>query len=253
MATNRTVDGEQRRAAILEAVENDGSARLIDLAEQLGVSEMTVRRDLDELELSGQLRRVRGGAVAIERPRLFDERRGTRPRAKQAIARKALELLPRSGAVAFDASSTVGTIAAHLDQRPALTIATNSIENYVAVSAAHAGQTVLTGGESEPSTGSLVGPVACAGASAMLYKAFFLSSTGLDPDYGSSEVSLAESQVKRVFAERSSRVVLCLDSAKLGGRSTAATLATGAIDTLITELDPDDPQLSPYRELVRIR
>lgn len=253
MATNRTVDGEQRRTLILETVDAEGSARLIDLADRLGVSEMTVRRDLDELELTGQLRRVRGGAVAIERPRHFDERRAARPRAKQAIARKALELLPRTGAVAFDASSTVGTIAAHLDPRPGLTIATNSIENYVAVRAAHAGQTVLTGGESEPSTGSLVGPVACAGASAMLYKAFFLSSTGFDHEHGTSEVSLVESQVKQVFAERSHRVVLCLDSAKLGGRSTAATLATSAVDTLITELDPDDPRLAPYRELVRIR
>ena len=200
MATNRTVDGEQRRAAIIEAVERDGSARLIDLATMLDVSEMTVRRDLDELELSGQLRRVRGGAVAVERPRLFDERRATRPRAKQAIARKAAALLPSSGAVAFDASSTVGTIAQMLEPSPNLTIATNSIDNYVAVRTSHVGHSVLTGGEAEPSTGSLVGPIALAGAATMFYKAFFLSSSGFDPQLGTSEVSLAESQVKQTFA-----------------------------------------------------
>lgn len=252
MATNRTVDGEQRRAAILEAVDRDGTARLTDLAAQLDVSEMTVRRDLDELELSGQLRRVRGGAVAVERPRHFDERRATRPRAKQVIARKAAALLPSSGAVAFDASSTVGTIAAALEPLPKLTIATNSIENYTALQVTHAGSAVLTGGAAEPSTGSLVGPIACAGASAMLYKAFFLSSTGFDAEHGTSEVSLDESQVKQVFARASTRVHLCLDSAKLGGRSTAATLATGQIDTLITELDPSDPRLAPFRSLTRI-
>lgn len=253
MATNRTVDGEQRRAAILAAVDAEGAARLADLAERLDVSEMTVRRDLDELELSGQLLRVRGGAVAVERPRHFDERRTTRPRAKQIIARKALEFLPATGAVAFDASSTVGTIAAHLDARPKLTIATNSVDNYVALHASHAGSTVLTGGEAEPSTGSLVGPVACAGAASMLYKSFFLSSTGLDHRHGTSEVSLVESQVKRVFAERSSRVILCLDSAKLGGRSTAATLAVAEVDVLVTDLDPEDQRLAPFRGLVRIR
>ncbi|MGO1412097.1 MAG: DeoR/GlpR family DNA-binding transcription regulator [Microbacterium sp.] len=253
MATNRTVDGEQRRTAILAAVDSEGAARLTDLASRLEVSEMTVRRDLDELELSGQLRRVRGGAVAIERPRHFDERRATRPRAKQVIARKAAELLPTTGAVAFDASSTVGTIAANLDARPKLSIVTNSIDNYIALRAAHAGQTVLTGGEAEPSTGSLVGPVACAGAVSMLYKLFFLSSTGFDAEHGTSEVSLIESQVKQVFARASNRVVLCLDSAKLGGRSSAATLATGQIDTLITELDPSDPRLAPFRGLVAIR
>ncbi|MGO1768864.1 MAG: DeoR/GlpR family DNA-binding transcription regulator [Microbacterium sp.] len=252
MATNRTVDGEHRRAAILTAVDRDGAARLTDLAEQLDVSEMTVRRDLDELELSGQLRRVRGGAVAVERPRHFDERRATRPRAKQIIARKAAGLLPTSGAVAFDASSTVGTIAAGLDPLPNLTIATNSIENYTALRATHVGPAVLTGGEAEPSTGSLVGPIACSGAAAMLYKAFFLSSTGFDADQGTSEVSLDESQLKQVFARASTRVHLCLDSAKLGGRSTAATLATGQIDTLITELDPSDPRLAPFRAVARI-
>lgn len=252
MATNRTVEGEQRRTTILAAVDRDGAVRLIDLAERLEVSEMTVRRDLDELEMAGQLKRVRGGAVAIERPRHFDERRSTRPRAKQTIARKAAELIPQTGAVAFDASSTVGTLAAHLEPMPKLTIVTNSVENYTALRAGHAGASVLIGGEAEPSTGSLVGPVACDGAASMLYKAFFLSASGVEHDRGTSEVSLIESQVKRVFARQSNRVHLCLDSAKLGGRSTAVTLPFDRIDTLITELDPDDPRLAPFRGMVKI-
>lgn len=253
MATNRTVDGEQRRAAILAAIEAEGSARLAELAAELDVSEMTVRRDLDELELTGQLRRVRGGAVAVERPRDFGERRARRPRAKQVIARKALELLPTSGAVAFDASSTVGTLAAHLDARPKLSIVTNSVDNYATLRQTHAGRAVLTGGEPEPSTGSLVGPVAHRGAESMLYQAFVHSSSGFDAEIGTSETSLEESAVKQVFARRSSRILLCIDSAKLGGRSVAAAFEASQIDALITELDPDDERLDAFRALVDIR
>lgn len=252
MARNPTVEGEQRRATILAAVDRDAVVRLAALAEQLGVSEMTVRRDLGELELLGRLRRVRGGAVAIEQPRRFDERRSKRPRAKLAIARKAVELVPLNGAVAFDASSTVGALSSLL-QAPGLTVVTNSLENYTALQSADVGSAILTGGEGEPSTGSLVGPVACASVQSMAYEAFFLSSTGLHPEQGASEVSLPESQVKQVMARQSRRVHLCLDSSKLGGRGMAVSLRCGEIDTLITELDPSDPQLAPFRGQMDIR
>ena len=111
MATNSTVRGEERRAAILATLAGAGSVQLDAIAAELAVSPMTVRRDLDELEAEGLLRRVRGGAVAIEGPRPFSERRGVRLRAKQAIAAKALRLLPLQGAIALDASSTTGTLA----------------------------------------------------------------------------------------------------------------------------------------------
>lgn len=253
MARNPTVEGEQRRAAILAAVDRDAVVRLGALAEQLGASEMTIRRDLGQLELLGHLRRVRGGAVAIERPQRFDERRAKRPRAKLAIARKAAELVPPSGAVAFDASSTVGALSAHLPPTPGLTIVTNSVENYTALRSAHVGSAILTGGEGESSTGSLVGPLACASAQAMVYEAFFLSSTGLHLEQGATEVSLLESQVKQFMARQSHLVHLCLDSSKLGGRGMAVSLRCCEIDTLITELDPSDPQLAPFRGHMDIR
>ena len=102
MATNSTVRGEERRAAILATLAGAGSVQLDAIAAELAVSPMTVRRDLDELEAEGLLRRVRGGAVAIEGPRPFSERRGVRLRAKQAIAAKALRLLPLQGAIALE-------------------------------------------------------------------------------------------------------------------------------------------------------
>lgn len=252
MATSSTLRGEERRAAILAVMNRDGSGQIEALAENLGVSEMTVRRDLDDLEAEGLLRRVRGGAVAVTALRHFGERRTMRTRAKQTIAAKAAVLLPASGAIALDASSTVGTMAASVKTRKDLVVATNSYENFTALRSEDGASTVLIGGEQDAATGSFVGRLACDAAESMLYQEFFTSAFAVHPTHGTSEASLAESQVKRAFAARSTRTILCVDSSKLDSVAVAATLALDEIDTLITELDPTDRHLDPYRSHVTI-
>src|SRR5680860_892116 len=148
---------------------------------------MTVRRDLDELASEGLLRRVRGGAVSALGPRPFSERRAVQFRAKTVIADKALALIPASGAIALDASTTASTI----------------------------------GGEAEEKTDSFVGLIACRAAESMLYQRFFASASAVDSTHGTSEVSLPESQVKRAFAGAARETVLCIDSSKLGQQSVA--------------------------------
>lgn len=253
MAKTSTLQGEERRHAILDRVNRDGSAGLDQLAAELHVSSMTVRRDLDDLEADGLLRRVRGGAVALNGPRQFGERRAVRTRAKQVIASKASAFLPSSGAIALDASSTVGTLAATLGSRPGLVVATNSYENFTAASAGGHARAVLIGGELDDATGSFVGKVACDAASSMLYQRFFTSAAAVDPRQGSSEASLAESQVKRAFAERSQRVVLCVDSSKLGGVAISAAFRLNEVEALITELRPEDTRLDAYRDATDLR
>lgn len=252
MARTSTLRGEERRHAIIERVNRDGSAGLDELAAELRVSSMTVRRDLDDLEAGGQLRRVRGGAVALNGPRQFGERRAVRTRAKQVIAAKAAAFLPTSGAIALDASSTVGTLAAMLAAHPGLVVATNSYENFTTARVSDV-RAVLIGGELDDATGSFVGKVACDAASSMLYRRFFTSAAALDPRQGSSEASLAESQVKRAFAERSQHVVLCVDSSKLGGVAVSAAFRLHEVEALITELSPEDPRLDAYREATDVR
>src|SRR5690554_2990041 len=133
MATSGTLGAEDRRAWLLATLEREGAVRLEPAAASLGVSSMTVRRDLDELEGEAMLRRVRGGAVSALGPRPFSERRSLRARAKNLIAEKASSLIPDSGAIALDASSTAGTIGAAIGHRAGLTVATNSYDNFVSL------------------------------------------------------------------------------------------------------------------------
>src|SRR6187431_2633944 len=97
---------EERLRWLSEQLDRSGSIAIYDAAATLGVSEMTIRRDLTELEERGAARRIRGGARAVG-PQTFSERRATMGRAKATIASKLAPTVPPTGAVGFDASSTV--------------------------------------------------------------------------------------------------------------------------------------------------
>lgn len=246
-----TLLGEERRARLLEILARDGALRLDPVAEELGVSAMTVRRDLDDLEAEGLARRVRGGAVAPVLPRPFGDRMSTRSSAKTAIARKALDLVPATGAVAFDASTTSGMLLGEITARD-LVVATNSIQNAATARRRPGVRSILVGGELEERTDSFVGAVACRAAASLGYARFFTSASALSAA-GTSEVSLEEVQVKEVFAARAESTILLVDSSKLDRTALAHGLDWARIDLLVTDLDPRDARLDPYRDLADLR
>jgi DeoR family fructose operon transcriptional repressor len=214
---------------------------------------MTSRRDLADLESEGLLRRVRGGAISVIGPRPYGERQSVNSRAKDVIAEKALALVPRFGSVALDASTTVGTLAARIGPRSGLVVSTNCYPTYAALKGNPGVTPILIGGETEESTDTFVGPLAVQAAESLRYLRFFCSASAIDADFGTTEVSLAEAQMKRAFTRVSKDVVLCVDSSKLGQEATAAALELGRIGVLITELSPDDSRLEPFRDKVDIR
>lgn len=252
MSTTSSVAGEQRRRALVEMLERAGSVQLSAAAAELGVSEMTIRRDLDGLEQEGIARRVRGGATRAVGPRPFGERMAQRRQAKARIAQKARDLVPAHGAIALDASTTVGALAEQLGQCDDLLVMTNSWENFAALRRAGVAKATLTGGQADDLTGSLVGPMACRAAADVRYSTLFASGAGVDVERGASDVSLEEAQVKLEFARGAERVILLADATKLGNPGMARGLEWIGIDLLVTELDPADARLDPFRELVEI-
>lgn len=254
LTTARTPESEARRASLLASLERDEVIRLADVARDLGVSQMTIRRDLKELEEEGRpLRRIRGGAMTVIGPQPFAARRAVRMRAKEAIADKALALVPRHGAIAMDASSTVGTLAMKLGPSSGLTVVTNSYPTYLSLRTTPGVRPILVGGETEQITESFVGPIAVRAVESLRYHRFFASSSALHAQLGGSEVSLQEAEVKRAFQHLSRELVLCVDSSKLGQQGVAAGFSLESVSVLITELDPDDTRLDPFRDRVEIR
>lgn len=248
--TQRTFNSPEERLTLIKNLISERAAVRIDLlAADFGVSQMTIRRDLDELETLGLARRVRGGAVALG-PEPFAQRHRHNARAKGRIAEKLQRLIPQTGTVALDASTTIHRLAASLEMARDLVIVTNGIDTFHAISGKPGITASLTGGVEEPRTGSLVGPMAVRAAQVFIYDALICSAAALDHDVGSSETSLAESEVKRAFSQTSSRIILAADHTKLGTRAQARMFELDNVDLLVTDLDPSDGRLDPYRNLV---
>jgi DeoR family fructose operon transcriptional repressor len=246
-----SVAAEARLQWLHERLAADGAVTIAAAADALDVSEMTIRRDLAELEERGAARRVRGGATAAG-PKPFAERHTIAARAKSRIAAKLTSMLPATGVVAFDASSTVLRLASALDIARDLTVLTNSPDTFSALQAQPGVHPLLTGGRLDTQTGSLVGPLACRSATQLAVDVFFASAAAVDPDAGALEAALEEAEVKRTIAAGAAHVVLAVDSSKLDGRAVAVGMEWEAIDVLATELDPEDARLDPYRQLATI-
>lgn len=243
---------EQRLEWLRQRLDQTGQVLIRDAATALDVSEMTVRRDLSDLEGLGIARRVRGGAVAVG-PSTFAERHRRAARAKGIIAAKLMPLLPHSGAIAIDASSTMLRLVNAMVGARDLTVVTNGHQSFLALQGKPGVSPVLTGGTLDPHSDSLVGPVALRSAETFLLSHLFVSAAAVDPALGPSEAAVEDAEVKRALAARAGTVVLAVDQSKLGHRALAVDFDWDAVDLLITDLPPDHPKLVGYRERVEVR
>jgi DeoR family fructose operon transcriptional repressor len=241
-----------RLIVIRSRLGSDGQVRIADLARELAVSEMTIRRDLDELEAEGVARRIRGGARAVG-PETFEERHRHNARAKARIAQKLVTMLPDRGTVGFDASSTIHRLATQIEQARDLVVMTSGLDAFAVLTGVPGVEAVLTGGVREPRTGSLIGPVAERAVEALVFDLFVCSASAVDVETGPTEVTTAEASLKRRFARASAQVVLAVDHTKLGSRARARALAWDEIDVLVTDLDPSDERLRPFADVVELR
>lgn len=246
-----SVDSIDRLETIRRLLQEKGRVRVTALAAQLDVTEVTIRRDLETLVDEGIAQRIHGGAVPIG-PQPFSNRFEQHGRAKRVIADKLRMIVPARGNVGIDASTTVQRLVTKLDDTSDVTLVTNGIESFSAAPRRPGLSVILTGGTANEATGSLVGPIAEAGAQHFLLDVFICSAAGIDALHGSSEALLEEASVKRAFAAVAERVVVAVDSAKLDSSASARAFALDAIDVLVTDLDPTDERLDAYRSRVEL-
>jgi DeoR family fructose operon transcriptional repressor len=247
-----SLDALDRLQRIEAQVRRAGKVKVVDLAVELAVSEMTIRRDLDMLAEQGVVQRIRGGAVSIG-PQPFAERFTRQVRAKDRIASKVAELVGDGGAVGVDASSTLQRLANHISGVRDLTIVTNGPDTFATLQDKVGVTVLLTGGQLDPRTGSLVGPLATRASRELLLRRLFVSAAALHPVFGTSETTLEDAEVKLALADVAAEVVVAVDSGKLDQRAAARGLGPDRVDVLVTELDPSDHRLDPYREHWEIR
>jgi len=242
MAAARSAElAPRRRDRLVELVAGRGAARLAELCRELGASPATVRRDLEELEGAGRLRRFHGGAVSIgtrlEEP-LFDDKTAIAAREKQRIAEAALKLVGQGETVYLDGGSTVLELARLLRERPDATVVTNSLRAAIEL-AGKGPRLILVGGELRRLSQTVVGPLTGAILGQLRPDRAFMGTMGMDPEKGLTTSDPAEAETKRLAMAASREVVLLAHSAKAGQTAFVRAGDLGEIDVLITDTGID--------------
>jgi DeoR/GlpR family transcriptional regulator of sugar metabolism len=229
----------QRQELILEQVRSTGGARVSDLVDSLGVSDMTVRRDIEALARRGLVARVHGGATSVTAPNAqnggFSGKSSLRTAQKEAIARAAAALVEPGASVAVSGGTTTYAVARELSAVPNLTVVTNSLPVAELLHReSGALSVVLTGGERNASE-ALVGPVAVAALRALHVDWLFLGVHGVDPRAGFTTPDLVEAETDRALIASARRVVVTADSSKWGVVGLSSIARLDEVDVLVTD------------------
>jgi DeoR/GlpR family transcriptional regulator of sugar metabolism len=240
----------QRQEQILEQVRTTGGARVSDLVELLGVSDMTVRRDIASLARRGLVARVHGGATAIG-GRSTDEpgfavKSGMQTEEKASIAVAAAALVEPGDSVAISGGTTTYAVALELRQVHDLTVVTNSVPvaEVLHASARPDLTVILIGGVRTPSD-ALVGPVAVTALKTLHVDWLFLGVHGMDERAGLTTPNLVEAETDRALVASARQVVVVADSTKWGVVGLSSIGRLDEVDVLVT-----DEALSPEAQRV---
>ncbi|MET0317682.1 MAG: DeoR/GlpR family DNA-binding transcription regulator [Rhodococcus fascians] len=250
----------ERHSAILAALHTDGAVKVVELADLLGVSEMTIRRDLDVLDERQVLRKVHGGAIVrgnrgIEPPSTAKAAR--QHGEKVAIGRAALGAVEDGMTIAVSAGTTTLELARLLRGRDAITVVTNSISIFQELTG-HPDEpnpvVYLTGGSRTPSD-ALVGPIANAALDVFRVDAVFLGVHGFDIESGLTTPNIAEAETNRRLIATSRRLFVLADNTKYREVGTNVFGRMSDIDTLVVDdgLDvADRAALAPHVENILV-
>ncbi len=230
----------QRRDLIVELVHRDGTARVRDMARLLGVSEMTVRRDLDVLAGRGLIDKVHGGATAANRRSSlepgFEAKQRRQEAEKQAIARLAAGLVGSGASVGLTAGTTTWTLVTELVRLPDLTIVTNapSVAQVCYQTGRQDLTVLLTGGLRTPSD-ALVGPIASGALASLHLDMVFMGVHGMDARLGYSTPNLAEAEVNRAFVRSTDHLTVVADHTKWETSGLAHIAPLDAAATVVSD------------------
>lgn len=244
-----------RRERVREAVRERDFVSVAELSARFGVSEVTIRSDLDALAEDGHVHRVRGGAVHRTEPRLempYDQAVDTLAREKALIGRAAAALVESGQTVLMDSGTTVAAVARALASRHDLQdvhVFTNGLRVALEMEAAMPGATVIvTGGTLRRQQHSLVNPFGTVILDQVHGHVGFLGCQGVDPEAGITRVNVAEAEVARLIMRASRRRVVVADGSKIGQVSLVHLFGIPDIDLLVTDASADPGTVTALRE-----
>ncbi len=238
----------QRRHAILALLNEQGEVVVDALAQHFATSEVTIRKDLAELEKNGLLLRRYGGAVPMPQE-LIGEPAQPISRHKQAIARAAVGLIREHARIIIDSGSTTAAMIPQLGHKPGLVVMTNSLNVANALrDIEHEPVLLMTGGTWDPHSESFQGQVAEQVLRSYDFDQLFIGADGIDLERGTTTFNELLG-LSRVMAEVAREVIVMVESDKVGRRIPNLELPWSSLHALIT----DDRLDSQVAEQIRAR
>lgn len=230
----------QRQAFILERIREDGGVRVADLVQTLGVSDMTIRRDLELLHDRGLLEKVHGGAAAIAGSPMFEPgftaKSSLMEAEKQAIAEAAAGLVEPGTAIAISAGTTTYALAQRLVDVPGLTVLTNSVPVAdVLHREGRPDQTIIVSGGVRTPSDALVGPFAVHVVQSLHVDTVFMGIHGMDLRSGFTTPNILEAETNRALIESGRHLVVLADHTKWGVVGISSIGRLDEVDVLITD------------------
>ena len=248
---------QQRIQFILTSLQETGTVVVEDLAEQLKVSVVTIRRDLDQLEQQGLLRRTHGGAVSIEplfyepfkKDRSFLDQVERQANEKRRIGRAAAAMIKPGETIAITPGTTTAEIIRGLPLNSKITVVTNTANIAMELSKRKDVNVFVTGGHLHGEWFSLVGPTAVRSLDNMLIHTMFVGADGVDPKWGVSCFSPDEAELNAAMARQSRRHIAVVDHTKLNVVANYRICEIGILTALITDTGATDEMIAPYQKL----
>ncbi|PJJ55375.1 DeoR/GlpR family DNA-binding transcription regulator [Compostimonas suwonensis] len=238
----------RRQSLIIRRLDDNGRVSVPELARELDVTEMTIRRDLGELHRAGRAVRIHGGAVS---PRSEVERRAAENSPeKLAIAARAASLIPNGATVAIDLGSTCEAVARILSHRDDLTVVTNALP--IATQFRQSRSTLVLLGGILNSDLNLVNTGAFGPDFDMPLDYVVLGCAGVSPTTGMMHFDAAELAVRRRFVDCATHRILVADHTKFRSRAPFALGSINLLDVLVTDSGAPEAELAEFTGLVDV-
>ncbi|MGB4840553.1 MAG: DeoR/GlpR family DNA-binding transcription regulator [Saprospiraceae bacterium] len=242
---------KQRKDKILELLREDGSAKVVDLANIFKVTEVTVRQDLEKLEKEGLIVREHGGAHlknVENQVRNFSLVHQENLMEKETIAEKCLEFIQPGDTIILDSGSTTTEIAKKIIEIKGLTVITNALNIALLLGANPNIEVIMTGGEFKPPTLSLTGQKAADFFKGINVQKLFLATAGISLKYGLTYPSISDLVVKKAMIDASDITYLVADSSKIGKSAFASLGALSLIDYIITDEGVEEKHKQVFKD-----
>jgi DeoR family transcriptional regulator of aga operon len=242
-----------RRDQMLAAIQERHFLHVRELSERFGISEVTVRSDLDALASRGDVHRIRGGAFPALPERPFEESETSFAEEKVAIGRAAAELVHDGEALLIDVGTTAAAAARALSARTDLEnvlVFTNGLKTALELEPAHPRITVvLLGGTLRPLQHSLVDPLATVILDQIRVDTLLLGCNGIDPAGGITNINLPEAEVNRRMIRVAGRTIVLADGSKFGTVELAQLCPIAEVEMVITGESADPAAVQALREV----